>query len=49
MVSILTSYDSAVYRYRKVYIRMYDIDHAELENLIEELGKKETLVYIVDH
>ena len=49
MVSILTSYENATQGYRKVYIRMYDIDRAELENLKEELGKNATLLYMVDH
>ncbi|MEA3435526.1 MAG: CBS and ACT domain-containing protein [Thermodesulfobacteriota bacterium] len=49
MVSILTSYENATQGYRKVYIRMYDIDRAELENLKEELGEKATLLYMVDH
>ena len=49
MVSILTSYENATQGYRKVYIRMYDIDRAELEKLKEELGKKATLLYMVDH
>ena len=49
MVSILTSYENATQGYRKVYIRMYDIDRTELENLKEELGKNATLLYMVDH
>lgn len=49
MVSILTSYENATQGYRKVYIRMYDIDRAELENLKGELSEKATLLYMVDH
>lgn len=49
MVSILTSYENAAQGFRKVYIRIYDIDRAELENLKEALGKKATLLYVVDH
>jgi acetoin utilization protein AcuB len=49
MVSILTSYENATQGYRKVYIRTYDIDRAELEKLKEELGEKATLLYMVDH
>ena len=49
MVSILTSYENAAHGYRKVYIRMYDIDRAELENLKGELSEKATLLYMVDH
>ena len=49
MASILSSYDDVPEGYRKVYIRIYDIDRAELEKLKEALGKKATLLYIVDH
>ena len=49
MVSILTSYENATQGYRKVYIRMYDIDRAKLENLKKEFGEKATLLYMVDH
>jgi acetoin utilization protein AcuB len=49
MVSILTSYQSAPQGYRRVYIRMYDIERAEIEKLKEEQRKKGTLLYVVDH
>ena len=49
IVSILTSYENATQGYRKVYIRMYDIDREKIENLKEELGEKATLLYMVDH
>jgi len=49
MVSILTSYENAAQGYRKVYIRMYDIERGEIEKLKEELREKATLLYIVDH
>jgi acetoin utilization protein AcuB len=49
MVSILTSYESATQGYRKVYIRMYDIERTEIEKLKEELREKATLLYVVDH
>jgi acetoin utilization protein AcuB len=49
MVSILTSYQSAPQGYRRVYIRMYDIERAEIEKLKEEQRQKGTLLYVVDH
>ena len=49
MVSILTSYENVTQGYRKVYVRMYDIDRAELENLKREFREKATLLYMVDH
>lgn len=49
MVSILTSYVNVDKGYRKVYIRMYDIDREELEKLKEELKEKTTVFYMVDH
>jgi len=49
MVSILTSYENAAQGYRKVYIRMYDVDRTELEKLKGELREKATLLYMVDH
>jgi len=49
MASILSSYDDVPGGYRKVYIRMYNIDRSELEILQKELGKKATLLYMLDH
>lgn len=49
MVSILTSYELAPQGYRKVYIRMYDIDRANLAKLKAELKQNAKLLYIVDH
>ncbi len=49
MVSILTSYELAPQGYRKVYIRMYDIDRADLAKLKAELKQNAKLLYIVDH
>ncbi|MEA3279065.1 MAG: CBS and ACT domain-containing protein [Thermodesulfobacteriota bacterium] len=47
--SILTSYDGVPDGHRKVYIRIFDIDHPSLERLIEEIREKATLLYIIDH
>jgi acetoin utilization protein AcuB len=49
MASILSAYDSVPAGYRKVYIRMYNIDRARLPQLREELSEKGTLLYTVDH
>jgi len=48
MASILTSYDLSHKGFRRVYIRMYGIDRFKLNNLKEALGKKGTLLYMVD-
>ena len=49
MASILTSYDMAPNGFRRVYIRMYNIDRFKLLSLKEELKSKSTLLYMVDH
>jgi acetoin utilization protein AcuB len=49
MVSILTSYDAVPDGYRKVYIRMYDIERSKLQKLKEELSLTAALIYVVDH
>ena len=49
MVSILTSYDAVPDGYRKVYIRMYDIERSRLQKLKEEFSTKAALIYVVDH
>jgi len=48
MASILTTYDRVKEGHRKVYIRMYGIDRAQLEPLKEELREKAELLYMVD-
>jgi acetoin utilization protein AcuB len=49
MASILSSYDQLPAGYRKVFIRMYNIDRARLPQLREELREKAALLYMVDH
>jgi len=49
MVSILSSYDNVPEGYRKVYIRMYDIDRPRLQKLQDELIATTRLLYLVDH
>ncbi len=48
MASILTSYDLAPEGYRRVYIRMYGIDRFKINKLKEAIGKKASLLYLVD-
>jgi len=49
MVSILTSYENVPAGYRKVYIRMHDVERSRLQSLKEELARTATLLYLVDH
>jgi acetoin utilization protein AcuB len=49
MTSILTSYDMAPIGFRRVYIRMYDIDRFKLFRLKEKLKNTAKLLYMVDH
>jgi acetoin utilization protein AcuB len=49
MLSILSSYETAPQGFRKVYIRVYDIDRPQLNKLEEALKQKATLLYLVDH
>ena len=49
MASILSSYDRVPQGHRNVYIRMYDVDRSKLDQIIEELKKKATILYMVDH
>ena len=48
MVSILTSYDDVPEGYRKVYIRMRNIERARLQKLKEKLSEKAALLYMID-
>lgn len=47
--SILTSYERAPKGYRKVRVRVRKLDRARLPELLQELGKKSTLLYKIDH
>jgi acetoin utilization protein AcuB len=49
MVSILTSYENAPAGWRRVYIRMFDLDRPRLRWLKEALSGKQRLLYMVDH
>jgi len=48
MVSILSTYDDVQEGYRKVYIRIYDIERPNLKKLKEELKKDFKVLYMVD-
>lgn len=49
IASILSSYERAQPGYRIVYIRMYEISREILPQLLPELRKKATMIYLVDH
>lgn len=49
MVSILTAYDGVPDGYRRVYIRMRNIERSRLQKLKDSLGAKASLLYMVDH
>jgi acetoin utilization protein AcuB len=49
MVSILSTYDNIAEGYRKVIIRIHDIDRRNLSKLKEELKQSSQLLYMVDH
>jgi acetoin utilization protein AcuB len=49
MVSILTAYDGVPDGYRRVYIRMGNIDRSRLQKLKDSLGTKASLLYMIDH
>jgi acetoin utilization protein AcuB len=48
MASILSTYERAPEGYRKVYIRMYQVDRTKMGEIIKEF-KKNGLLYMVDH
>ena len=49
MVSILTTYEGVPDGYRKVYIRVVQVDRNKLADLQKELQEKATMLYMVDH
>jgi acetoin utilization protein AcuB len=48
MVSILTAYEGVPNGYRRVYIRMGNIDRSRLQKLKDSLGTKASLLYMID-
>ena len=49
MVSILSSYENVPEGYRKVFIRMYGVERDKLPQLEDDIRKRATLLYVVDH
>lgn len=49
LASILSSYDGVAEGYRKVYIRVYDLDCHKLQKLLDDLIIAPELLYWVDH
>ncbi len=49
MISILSSYENAPPGYRKVYIRVFEIERDKLLGLQDALREKFQLLYMVDH
>lgn len=49
MVSILTSYDNVPEGYRKIYIRIYNVNRDEIALLKERIKEKAKLLYVVDY
>ncbi len=49
MASILSSYARIPKGYRRVYVRMYNVDRSRIPQLKEELKAKAALLYMVDH
>ena len=49
MASILTAYEGAPEGYRKVYIRMYNVDRPKLPQIKQKLADIAPMLYMVDH
>lgn len=49
VISILTSDDNLPKGYRKVFLRMSDIDRVRIDAITEELKTKGELIYVIDH
>jgi len=47
--SILSAGENAPQGYLNIYFRIYDLDRDKLPSLINEIEKKGTLLYLVDH
>ena len=47
--SILSTHERADRGYRRLYIRVFNIDQPSLQHLKEEIKERATLLYIVDH
>ena len=49
LISLYSTYEGAPPGTRHVYLRAYQIDRQKLSELLEELKKETTLLYMVDH
>ena len=49
LASILSSYENVPEGQRKVYIRVFDLDREKLPELMEEIKKIATPLYMIDH
>ncbi len=49
MASILSSYKRSPEGYRRVYLRIYQIDRSKTDALLEQIGRMVKLLYMVDH
>ncbi|HDZ24259.1 MAG TPA: hypothetical protein ENH70_06935 [Desulfobacteraceae bacterium] len=49
MANILSTYEGMPTGYRKVFIRMLGVERDKLPHLEDDLRKKATLLYVVDH
>ena len=49
MASILSSYDRAPEGFRHVYIRAYQVDRIQMEQMVAELKQAARMLYLVDH
>ncbi|RJQ70004.1 MAG: CBS domain-containing protein [Desulfobacteraceae bacterium] len=49
MASILTSYNRCPEGYRRVYLRIYNIDRSRIDTLLDQIVGTAKLLYMVDH
>jgi acetoin utilization protein AcuB len=47
-MSVVSSYADAPKGYRKTYVRVFDADRTRLDDLVEELKRTATMLYMVD-
>lgn len=49
MASILSTYERAPSGYRNVYLRFTDVSRNQIDDMLDAIGTKATLRYLVDH
>ncbi|MFH0822631.1 MAG: CBS and ACT domain-containing protein [Pseudomonadota bacterium] len=49
IVSIMSSYDKAPEGFRNVYVRAFELDRANVPEMLQSLKKRAKIVYMVDH